>query len=206
MSRWLWPVAVVAVAVAPLVAQSPRPVVVRPEGVANLADAVRVCRESELSGWELVAYAQQLVHRKFTRFSILSLWETPELAFRRSRGYANQYNTALWLVLRNLEMDAIRVFAPRVRQDQNPWWRMGHMWVQVTIDGRTLDVCAGRAENRPGEVSFVPVTEVREFHEWTYWNTNCGMIVFTIYEVWKAMLCQRPIPQWMYREFGSAVR
>lgn len=204
MSKWLWPVVLAGAAVAPVVAQTPKPVVARPEGVADLADAVRVCRESELRGWDLVAYAQQLVHRKFTRFSILSLWETPARAFRNSRGSANQYNTALWLVLRELGFDAKRVFATRVRQGQNPWWRMGHTWVQVTIDGRTLDVCAGGAENRPGEVSFVPVTEVRDFHDWTYWNTTSGMIVFTVYEVWKAMLHRRPIPHWLYREFDSA--
>lgn len=204
MSKWVWPVLVAGAAVAPVLAQTPRPVIVRPEGVADVADAVRVCRESELNGWELVAYAQQLVHRKFTRFSILSLWETPRQAFRNSRGYANQYNTALWLVLRELGFDAIRVFATRVRQGQNPWWRMGHMWVQVTIDGRTLDVCAGRAENLPGKVHFTPVTEVRPFHGWTYWNTNNGMIVFTVYEVWKAILHRRPMPQWLHREFGNS--
>lgn len=203
MSKWWWPLAAAGLVVAPVMAQAPRPVRARPEGVDDLADAVRVCRDSGLQGWELVAYAQQLVHRKFTRYSILNLWETPAGAFRNSRGYCNQYNTALWVVLRELGFDAKRVFATRVRQDVNPWWRMGHTWVQVTIDGRTLDVCAARAENRPGQVHFLPVTEVRPFHAWTYWNTNNGMIVFTVYEVWKAMLRRRPFPRWMDRDFGQ---
>lgn len=206
MSKWWWPVAGAAIAVAPVVAQSPRPVVANPEGVLDLEDAVRVCRASGLTGWELVAYAQNLVHRKFTRFSILNLYETPRRAFRNSRGYANQYNTALWLVLRDLGFQTRRVFATRVRQDINPWWRMGHTWVQVTIDGRTLDVCASRADNRPGQVHFVPVTDVQDFHGWTYLNTNNGMILFTVYEAWKSMLTRKPLPRWMFREFGSTAR
>ncbi|WP_432559815.1 arylamine N-acetyltransferase [Granulicoccus sp. GXG6511] len=202
--RWA-PVALAAAAVAPVVAGTPRPRPVHPEGVRSLADAVAVCRDIGLRDWDLVRYAQELVHRKFTRYSILSLWEPPALAFRNSRGYCNQYNGALWHILRELGFDAQRVFATRVRQDSNPWWRMGHSWVQVTIDGRTLDVCAGMPDNRPGNVSFIPVTEVLPFGTFTYWNTNNGMIVFTIGTVWRSLLSRRELPRWVEREFGTRV-
>lgn len=205
MKKLWWSLAATAVAVAPVIARTPPPIVARPEGVRTLEDAVRVCRESGRSGWDLVEYAQQLVHRKFTRYSILSLWEPPGMAFEKSRGYCNQYNSALWTILNELGFDAQRVFATRVRQDINPWWRMGHTWVQVTLDGRTLDVCASLATNRPGEVSFIPVTDVRPFHSWTYWNTNSGMIVFTVAAVWRSMLRREELPRWMEREFGSHV-
>lgn len=200
--RW-WPLGVAVVAVAPVVARTPRPRVVEPEGVRTLADAVRVSRETGLTGWDLVAYAQQLVHRKFSRYSILSLWEPPALAFRNSRGYGAQYNGALWHILRELGFDAERVFATRVRRDSNPWWRMGHSWVQVTIDGRTLDVCAGMPENEPGKVPFLPVTEVLPFGSFTYWNTNNGMILFTIGTVWRCLLTGKELPRWVEREFGT---
>lgn len=206
MTKWWWPVAAAAVAVAPVVVKSRKPEPASPEGVRVLDDAVRVCRETGLTGWDLVAYAQQLVHRKFTRYSILSLWESPGWAFKNSRGYCNQYNSALWRLLTDLGFDAERVFATRVRQDVNPWWRMGHMWVRVTIDGRSLDVCAGLADNRPGQVAFVPVTEVLPFGPWTYWNTTNGMVLFTVAAVWRSLLTGRPLPRWMEREFGSRVR
>lgn len=198
--------AAAGVALAPVVALAPRPRAEEPEGVRTLDDAVRVSRATGLTGWDLVAYAQSLVHRKFSRYSILSLWEPPGLAFRNSRGYCNQYNSALWRVLRDLGFDAERVFATRVRQDTNPWWRMGHMWVQVTIDGRTLDVCAGLPGNRPGQVGFIPVTEVLPFGPLTYWNTNNGMILFTVGTVWRSLLTRAPLPRWVEREFGSRVQ
>lgn len=206
--RWvaLSLVAAAAVAIAPVVARTPKPQVRTPEGVQTLDDAVRVCRETGLTGWDLVAYAQDLVHRKFSRYSILSLWEPPAMAFRNSRGYCNQYNTALWRILRELGFTAERVFATRVRQDSNPWWRMGHMWVQVTIDDRTLDVCASMPENRPGMVGFIPITEVLPFSSATYRNTNFGMVLFTIGTVWRSLLTRTPLPRWVEREFGTRVQ
>lgn len=198
-------VGIAGAAVAPLVLQAPRPQRAQPEGVRTIADAIAVCRASGLSGWELVEYARSLVHRKFTRYSILNLWETPGMAFRNSRGYCNQYNGALAEILLALGFQVERVFATRVRQDINPWWRMGHSWLRVTIDGRTLDVCASRADAGPGQVQFIPVTEVLHFGAMTYWNTNNGMILFTVLACWKAAVARKPLPRWMYREFGSRV-
>lgn len=206
MKKWWIPVAALAVAVAPVIARTPKPRVATPEGVQTLEDAVKVCRASGLTGWDLVEFAQQLVHRKFTRYSILSVWEPPALAFRNSRGYCNQYNSALWWLLRELGFDAERVFSTRVRQDINPWWRMGHTWVRVTIDGLTLDVCAGRPDHRPGRVSFTPVTDVMPFGSMTYLNTTNGMILFTVANVWRSLLTREPLPRWMEREFGTTVR
>lgn len=206
MKKWWIPVAAAAIAVAPVVARTPKPQIATPEGVRILDDAVAVCRDSGLAGWDLVEFAQQLVHRKFTRYSILSVWESPGWAFKNSRGYCNQYNTALWWLLRELGFDAERVFATRVRQDINPWWRMGHTWVRVTIDGLTLDVCASMLDNRPGRVQFIPVTDVQPFRRLTYLNTTNGMILFTIGSVWRSLLTRQPLPRWMEREFGTTVR
>lgn len=206
MKKWWIPLAAAAVAIAPVVARTPKPQVATPEGVRILHDAVAVCRDSGLTDWDLVEFAQQLVHRKFTRYSILSVWESPAWAFKNSRGYCNQYNTSLWWLLRELGFDAERVFATRVRQDVNPWWRMGHMWVRVAIEGLTLDVCAGMPDNRPGRVQFTPITDVRSFRAWTYVNTNNGMILFTVWNVWRSMLTRQPLPRWMEREFGTTVR
>lgn len=203
--KWAVAAGAAGVAVAPVLLRAPRAVQAHPDGVHTIRDAIWAGRTSGLSGWELVEFARSLVHRKFTRFSILNLWETPGRAFRNSRGYANQYNGALAEILEGLGFQVARVFATRVRQDINPWWRMGHSWLRVTIDGRTLDVCASRADAGPGEVDFIPVTEVLPFRTMTYWNTNNGMILFTVLACWRATLSREPLPRWMYREFGTKV-
>jgi hypothetical protein len=57
------------------------------DGIRTLDEAVTACRRSGLSNWELVAFAQQLVYRKFTHCSCRNLWDTPAGAFRRGMGY-----------------------------------------------------------------------------------------------------------------------
>jgi hypothetical protein len=44
------------------------------DGITTLDDTVRACQRTNLHAWELVAYAQQLVARKFT-YSRLNTWE-----------------------------------------------------------------------------------------------------------------------------------
>lgn len=201
-----WPLLATGGIVAPAVLRAPRAVRAYPQGVSEIEDAVHACRDSALTGWDLVENARMLTFRKFTRYSILHLWEGPRHAFRNSRGYCNQYNGALAKILEQLGIEVERVFATRVRVDDNPWWRMGHTWLRVTIDGRTLDVCAGCEDNRPGRVTFIPVTEVLPFSRVTYLNTNNGMILFTLFHVWKSILLGRQLPRWMYRPFGEPVK
>lgn len=197
--------ALAATFVAPAFIRAPRPVRAAPDGVRTLGEAVAACRATGLAGWDLVDYAQHLVFRKFTRYSILNLWETPAMAFRNSRGYSNQYNSALGELLEALGFEVERVFASRVRFDDNPWWRMGHAWLRVRVDGVAKEVCAGLASHHPGHVEFVPVSEIRPFTSFTYLNTNNGMIVFTCYQAWKSLVTAQPLPRWMYRPFGERV-
>lgn len=197
--------AAAAVAAAPVVVKAPKAVRATPEGVRDLADAVRVCRATGLAGWELVDFAQHLVTRKFTRYSTLHLWESPRRAFHNSRGYCNQYNSVLAELLEELGFEVERVRASRVRLDDNPWWGMGHAWLRVRIDDDTRTVCASRLTNHPGEVAFVPVSDIHPFRTLTYWNTNNGMIAFTIVLVWRAMLTGQELPRWMFRPFDEPV-
>ncbi|GAB3700491.1 arylamine N-acetyltransferase [Mariniluteicoccus flavus] len=197
---------VVALALAPAIVKAPTPVRATPDGVRTLADAVAACRATGLEGWDLVAYAQQLVFRKFTRYSILNLWESPALAFRNSRGFCNQYNAALGRILEELGFEVERVHASRVRQDDNPWWRMGHSWLRVEVDGVSKEVCAGRASHRPGHVEFVPVSEIHPFTTFTYLNTTNGMVLFTVFQAWRSVLTGKPLPRWVYRPFGERVQ
>jgi transglutaminase-like putative cysteine protease len=101
------------------------------------------------------------VHDRFTTYSVLHVWERPETAFRRRRGFCTQYNGALAQILRRLGFDAWMVYAARVRFDDNPEWTLGHTWVRVRLGAEVRDVCARSASNRPGSVGFAWASRVR---------------------------------------------
>jgi hypothetical protein len=58
----------------PLLRRLPQQSRVSMDGITTLDDTVRACQRTNLHAWELVAYAQQLVARKFT-YSRLNTWE-----------------------------------------------------------------------------------------------------------------------------------
>lgn len=189
--------------VAPVIAAAPRNEPVAPDGVHTIEEAVEACRDSGLGGWQLVDFATGLVHGKYAHYSAYHFWETPSQSFVRSRGQSNQYNSALARVLRALGFHVRTVHAARVRLARSPWWHAGHTWLEVTVDGRTRDVCASRAENRAGEVSFTPVTPVRPFRGLTYVDTTAGLAPIVVTTVWKCWLSGEPLPRWLHRGFSE---
>ncbi|MGD7733489.1 transglutaminase domain-containing protein [Propionibacteriaceae bacterium G57] len=198
-------VAAVAGAVAgPVWARAPKGERIAPDGVHTLDEATSAAQSSGLSGWELVDHVTGVVHRKFSYYSCYHWWESPAEAFARSRGQSNQYNLALASVLRRLGFEVRTVHASRVRLQRSPWWHAGHTWLEVTIDGITKDVCASRAENRAGQVTFVPVTPVRLFRGLTYVDTTLGLALIVVVVAWRAWLNGEPLPRWVYRPFNEA--
>src|SRR6266516_2138308 len=111
----------------------------------SLAGAVSICRRSGAAGWELVEQAWRLVHDRFTTYSMLHVWERPETAFRRRRGFCTQYNGALAQILRRLGFEAWLVYTARVRFDDNAEWTLGHTRVRLRLNGDVRDVCARSA-------------------------------------------------------------
>lgn len=170
------------------------------DGITTLDEAVATCRRSGLSGWQLVAFAQHLVYRKFTHYSCRNLWDTPAGAFRRGMGYCTQYNLALLRVLRQVDLEVWAVFSLRVAVADDPTWTMGHTWLRVRIAGEERDVCAGHAANRPGRVNFTSRAPVWPGHEAVLACTHLGMIGFAGFLEWRALLTRRPLPEWMFQE------
>jgi hypothetical protein len=171
---------------------------VRLHGIETVEDAVAVCQHADLSGWELVTYAQRLVYRKFTHYSCRNLWDTPSSAFRRGMGYCTQYNLALKGILDRLNFETQAVFSRRVCVDNDPAWTMGHTWLRVTIDGETRNVCAGYMDNRPGQVNFEPLAPVWPGYRFVLLLTHLGMIGFAGWLEWRALLSRRRLPGWMF--------
>jgi hypothetical protein len=137
------------------------------DGVKTIEDAVKVCKDSGLSGWDLVAYAQNLTARKFT-YSRRNPWDTPARAFERGEGYCQQQALALKEIYDRLGIDCRPVYAARCRfaaqmiDGQMAKERVtGHAWLKVKIDGKELDVCPGSLTNMPGVVNFTVLSEVK---------------------------------------------
>lgn len=167
------------------------------DGVETLEDAVAACRQSGLEGWDLVAYAQRLVCRKFVYYSVRNLWDTPGRAFAHGMGYCTQYNLALKHILEALGFDARAVFCTRVSFVDRPEWRMGHTWLRVRVNGEWRDVCASRPSNEPGLISFEPLRRVRQGSSGRLLLTHLGMILSFGLVEWWALLSGKSLPDWM---------
>lgn len=137
------------------------------DGVKTIDDAVRVCRESGLSGWDLAAYAQNLTAKKFS-YSRRNPWDTPARAFERGEGYCQQEALALKEILDRLGIDCRPVYAARCRFEAqmidgelSNERITGHVWLKVRINGKELDVCPGSVTNMPGVVNFTVLSDVK---------------------------------------------
>ena len=191
-----------AAAVLPVVALAPQPQG-RGETVAGLVDSAR---RSGLTGWELVDHATTLVRDSFDHYSAWHLWEKAERALSHGRGSSPQVNAVLDAVLRRLEFSVEIVHASRVRWEPirpgvNPWWHTGHVWLRVTHDSETREVCAIGAGNRAGQVNFHPLTEVLPVHAWTLPAVRLGLLPFVTGQVWRQLLFGDDVPLWLYRDF-----
>ena len=165
-------------------------------GSLNTVEAVATALAgSGLVGWALV---QELVHRQVEYYSCVRWWEPPGRAFGRGCGYCVQYNGALASVLRRLGIECELVYAVRVRLADDPSWRMGHVWVRVSIDGESRDFCAGSATTEAGRARFEPVTKVRRFGSATSVLVTIGMAPIVVFAIAGSSLRRRPWPSWLH--------
>jgi hypothetical protein len=170
----------------PLLRRLPKPGRVSMDGITTIEEAVEACRHTQLQGWDLVAYAQQLVARKFT-YSRLNTWETPSRAFERGMGYCEQQALALKKIYDRLGITARPVFSLRCKfpakiVDGVPWpgGVSGHAWLRVRIADQELDVCPGSVSNRPGVTQFEILWKARTWHVWLRPFTHVGSSIENI--------------------------
>ncbi len=135
----------------------------------TIADAVQACRETGLSGWALVAYAQHLVSGRM-RYSYFNSFDMPETAFEKGGGYCWQQAGALNRILKGLGFESCLVHAFRsrfpdvVRDGVTIHVGIsGHVWCRVRIGGEEKDVCPGSPDNEPGKLHFTPLGRVYNF-------------------------------------------
>ena len=153
------------------------------DGVTSIADAVTACRRTGLTGWDLIAYAQNLAARKFT-YSRRNPWDTPARAFERGLGYCQQQALALKQIYDQLGISAEPVFARQccfpasvIHGIVEPGRISAHTWLRVTVEGETRDVCSGRVTNRPGIVHFQVLSDVRPLSRWIRPFAHLGSVI-----------------------------
>lgn len=189
-------VSMVVGAYAVVAAAAPR----RDNAGTTVEELTRRLQGRGLEGRELVDAATRAVAEAIPYHSAWHLWEKPETSLERRAGWSHQYNTVLLLVLRSLGFDVRLVHAARVRGFGFPWFLSGHTWVKVFVDDRWLDACASSANNRAGEVNFVPLTEELPVYVRTRWAVALALSPFVVARVWGALLTGKRVPQWVYSE------
>ena len=170
----------------PLIRRLPKQSRVSLDGVTTIEDAVEACRRTKLQGWDLVAYPQNLVARKFT-YTRLNTWDTPSRAFERGMGYCEQQVHALKKIYDRLGIESRPVFAlrctfPAKLVDGMPWpgGVSGHAWLRVRIGDEELDVCPGSLTDTPGVTHFEVLSKVRTWHPWLRPWTHLGSSIENI--------------------------
>jgi transglutaminase-like putative cysteine protease len=181
----------------PLLRRLPKQSRVEMDGITTIADAVAACRQSRLQGWELVAYAQRLVARKFT-YSRLNTWDAPDRAFERGMGYCEQQALALKHIYDQLGIPARGVFAMRCKFPPKvvdgvawPGGISGHAWLRVKI-GDERDVCPGSVNNTPGVTHFEVLSTVLPWQPWIRPFTHLGSSIENIRRDRAARLSLKP--------------
>ena len=170
----------------PLLRRLPKPGRVSMDGIATIEDAVEACRQTKLRGWDLVAYAQHLVARKFT-YSRLNTWDTPSRAFERGMGYCEQQALTLKHIYDRLGIAARPVFSLRCKFPAkvvdgmpSPGGVSGHAWLRVRITDKERDVCPGSVSNTPGVTHFEVLWKARTWHPWLRPFTHVGSSIENI--------------------------
>jgi len=166
------------------------------DGITTIDDAVEACRRTQLQGWDLVAYAQNLAAKKFT-YSRLNTWDTPSRAFERGIGYCEQQALALKKIYDRLDIETRPVFAMRcqfpAKVVDGVYWPggiSGHAWLRVRIGDEERDVCPGSVNNTPGLTNFEVYSKVLNWYPWLRPFTHVGS---SIENIRRDMMAQRSL-------------
>lgn len=170
----------------PMLRRLPKQDRVSMDGVTTIDDAVEASRRTQLQGWDLVAYAQNLAAKKFT-YSRLNTWDTPSRAFERGIGYCEQQALALKKIYDKLGIETRPVFAMRCKFPSKvvdgvrwPGGVSGHAWLRVRIGDEERDVCSGSVKNTPGITQFDILSRVLPWQPWLRPFTHVGSSIENI--------------------------
>jgi hypothetical protein len=174
-------------------------------GVTTIKEAVRTSQTTNLKGWLLIEYVQNLAARKFS-YSRCNPWDSPARAFQRGMGYCQQQALALQDIYHRLGINSRVVHAlckfPASDVDGflQPEHSISHSWLKVHINNQELDVCPGSINNRPGIINFEILSPVRTLHTFLQPSTHLGSVIINmmleqqqsyLLELWMSILQNR---------------
>jgi len=147
----------------------------------TINDAIQDCKKSKLTEWELVKYAQLLVHNNMT-YSYNNSFDMPSKAFKKGRGYCWQQAKILQKILNELGFNCYLVYAVKNEFPEKTFENVkikayisGHVWCRVKINDFEKDVCSGNVNNSPDSVHFKPLSTVKKWNWfisfWSYWGS-----------------------------------
>ena len=178
----------------PMLLRLPKQDRVSMDGITTIDDAVEACKQTQMQGWELVAYAQNLAAKKFT-YSRLNTWDTPSRAFERGLGYCEQQALALKKIYDKLGIETRPVFCMRCKFPAKvvdgvywPGGISGHAWLRVRIGDEERDVCPGSVKNTPGVTQFEIQSKAMSWQPWLRPFTHVGS---SIENIRRDMMAQR---------------
>ena len=145
----------------------------------TLEEAIKICKKTNLSGWDLVEFAQCLVNKNMT-YSYNNSFDMPLKAFKRGKGYCWQQAKVLQKILCALDFNCNLVYAIKNNIPEKQFEGIkvkehisGHVWCRVNINNVEKDICPGNNNNKPGKVHFTPISNVKKWNAfigfWSYW-------------------------------------
>lgn len=141
--------------------------------------AVKACRETKYTGWQMVTFVQKYVN-KHMKYSMSNASELPKTAFMHGRGYSWQQAWCVSYILKQLNIRSELVYTTKARfftdrEKKQPAYETWHIWCRVRLNDTVKDVCSCYKENIPGEVNFIPLTPVKRYDVFAqtggYFNT-----------------------------------
>jgi transglutaminase-like putative cysteine protease len=137
----------------------------------TLEEAAARLGASGQTGSDLVEAARELVANRM-EYCRRNSFDSPARAFERGYGFCSQHAYALADLLRRLGIGAQEVYAFRNRFPDGTVG--GHTWVRVTVDGEEWDIDSLFFDAEAGEVTFTPLSRVRNhtplFRRVTAWG------------------------------------
>jgi hypothetical protein len=127
----------------------------------QLHDAVNLCNNSELTGWDMIKYVNFLVNKNM-KYSVEIPFMPYKKAFGIGKGYCVQQAFCVRDILRELGYH-VQVVYCRKTLFKDSGAISGHTWCRVRIDNIEKDVCTRNSDNRPGKVNFVPISQVKKY-------------------------------------------
>jgi hypothetical protein len=124
----------------------------------TLEEAATRLQASGGTGRELAEAARELVANRM-EYCRRNSFDSPIRAFERGYGFYTQQAYALADLLRRLGIGAQEVYAFRNRFPDGTVG--GHTWVRVTVDGEEWDIDSLFFDTEAGEVTFTPLSRVR---------------------------------------------